>query len=263
MFPTTISLLLHDVTDEPDKSGFLQPTARRYKHSVGTFQQYLDVIEATGLPVRTGDGLHSDTTNLSVVLTFDDGGASAPIAAALLEERGWRGMFFITTDLIGKPGFVTAEQIRELHRRGHIIGSHSCSHPDVFRRLTRQEMRREWSESRDALQQLLGTEITTASVPGGDIDTSTLEEAAAAGYRQIFTSEQVTQPWSIGEAVCFGRLMMLDNTSPRSLNRWLRHPSVGVLPERLVRFTKSSVKKLIGPLYLRLVERRRALHEPR
>ena len=41
-----------------------------------------------------------------VLLTFDDGGKSAVRIADLLEEQGWRGHFFITTAMIGEPGFV-------------------------------------------------------------------------------------------------------------------------------------------------------------
>src|ERR1039458_5638385 len=33
---------------------------------------------------------------------------------ALLEDRGWRGHFFITTDRIGTPGFLTESELRDL-----------------------------------------------------------------------------------------------------------------------------------------------------
>lgn len=254
-----LSLLLHDVTDDPGTSGFMQPTAFRYKHSVSQFLDYLDVVESTGLPITTVvEPLQAGT---SVSFTFDDGGAAAPIAADLLEDRGWRGLFFITTDLIGQRGFMNAAQICDLHRRGHVIGSHSCSHPDIFRSLTRAQMQREWSQSRDELQQLLGADVTAGSVPGGDCCRSAVEEAAAAGLLHLFTSEQLTRPWIQAGTTCYGRLMMVDTTAPETLSRWLRYPTVGILPERIVRFTKTSVKQLMGPMYRRLVQRRRAQHE--
>lgn len=255
-----ISLLLHDVTDHPDSSGFLQPTARRYKHTVRQFAEYLAVIADSGLPVQCSvDTATSESP--SVVLTFDDGGASAPTAADMLEEHGWRGVFFVTTDLIGTRGFLDGSRIEDLHRRGHLIGSHSCSHPDVFRELSRRAMREEWVQSRDVLQEILGTEVLAASVPGGDISPATIEEAEAAGYRHIFTSEQLTRPWKSANATCYGRLMMVDTTSPATLRRWLRHPTLGVLPERVLRFTKTGIKRLMGSVYVRMIERRRALHE--
>ena len=259
-----LGLLLHDVTDAPETSGFLQPTAFRYQHSVDLFRRYLDVVEASGLavvtdPVRSSE--LSEDLHATVAITFDDGGTSAETAAGLLEERGWRGTFFVTTDLIGTNGFLTQSQLRDLDGRGHRIGSHSCSHPDVFRRLSRQTMRREWCQSRDVLQQLLGHAVTSASVPGGDCDAATIEEASSAGLTQVFTSEQLTKPWQYAGAVCFGRLMMLRTTRPETLQRWLKYPNPGILPERALRFTKSGVKRLPGPFYLKMMQHRRALHE--
>jgi len=264
-----LSLLLHDVTDKPQLSGFMQPTASRYKHSTTVFQQYLDVVEQSGVSVSTLDQTTLPAIadkciaghKCSVAFTFDDGGASAPIAADMLEQRNWRGIFFVTTDLIGTKGFLSASQIRDLAQRGHVIGSHSCSHPDVFRRLNRQQMKYEWSQSRTVLEGLLGRNVDVASVPGGDCDNITIEEAAQAGLTNLFTSEQVTSSWQQAGATCFGRMMMLNNTPPETLQRWLRYPQVGVLPERAMRFAKSSVKSLMGPLYPKLMHRRRAMHE--
>ena len=258
-----LSLLLHDVTDEPHRSGFMQPTAFRYKHSVSAFGEYLDAVEESGLPVTVlqDHGLDLRTASCRISFTFDDGGASACTAADLLEQRNWRGLFFVTTGLIGKRGFLTSRQICDLASRGHVIGSHSCTHPDVFRSLSRQHMRQEWTDSRNLLQDLLGQPVNVGSVPGGDCDNVTIEEAATAGLTTLFTSEQVTTSWDYAGATCYGRMMMLNSTAPETLRRWLRHPTVGVLPERAVRFAKSSVKSLMGPFYMRLVERRRAQHE--
>lgn len=264
--PTTIGLLLHDVTDAPCSSGFKQPTAAKYKHSVKAFREYLNVVQQSGLPVigsvpDTFSDL-SKTPQTIVQFTFDDGGAAALATADLLDEKGWKGLFFITTGLIGTLGFMTSAQVQELDRRGHTIGSHSCTHPDVFRQLDRSDMRYEWRQSREVLEDLLGHSVNVASVPGGDCDNATIEEASAAGLNQLYTSEQVTKPWTYAGVTCYGRLMMLNSTTPECLKRWLTYPRMGILPERALRFTKTSVKKLMGPMYVSLVKRRRRQHGP-
>ena len=257
---TLISLAFHDVTDDFESSGFRQPVAQKYKHTVAQFREYLDAVEASRLPVTTSLD-EAGANGPAVIFTFDDGGACSDIPARMLEERGWRGVFFVTTDLIGTRGFLTAEAIQNLHQRGHIIGSHSCSHPDVFRSLTQAQMRYEWCNSCDILQELLGERCVVASVPGGDMNNATITEAAAAGLQHIFTSEQLTSPWSQAGATCYGRLFLMNDTRPRTLSRWLKHPSVGILPERTVRMTKSVVKKMMGPFYRRLVAGWRAQHD--
>src|SRR4051812_23698238 len=150
------SIMYHDVVENGDfeSSGFPGEGAHVYKLRRQDFERHLDAIAAA--------------TKDPVLLTFDDGGVSfhTPIAS-LLEQRGWRGHFFVTTDRIGTPGFLTEQQLRDLHARGHVIGSHSCSHPTRMAALTRSDLDGEWRQSVARLSQILSSEITTASVPGG------------------------------------------------------------------------------------------------
>ena len=106
-----------------------------------------------------------------VVLTFDDGGSSALAAATALEARSWRGVFFVTTSKIGTSGFLSDTDIKALADRGHVIGSHSHSHPTYMGRLSRAQIEQEWRESRAALGDILGSLPTrhrfrAASSPG-------------------------------------------------------------------------------------------------
>src|SRR5207244_1554243 len=86
-----------------------------------------------------------------LVFTFDDGGASAMRAAELLDTRGFAGHFLITTNYIGTRGFVTERDIRELARRGHTVGSHSCSHPLRMGHCSWTQLMEEWTDSRARL----------------------------------------------------------------------------------------------------------------
>lgn len=255
-----ISLAFHDVTDNAQSSGFRQPVAQKYKHSLAQFEACLDAVQESGLRVTTSlEDLNSDQP--SVIFTFDDGGVCSEIPAAMLEARGWRGVFFVTTDLVGTRGFMSAAQVKDLHRRGHLIGSHSCSHPDVFRSLTRAQMQYEWCNSVDFLSELLGDPCVVASVPGGDMNAMTISEAAAAGLKHVFTSEQRTAPWQQAGVTCYGRMFIMQDTQPHTVARWLRHPNLGILPERTVRMTKTAVKKMMGPVYRHIVASWRSKHE--
>ena len=128
-------LMYHDVVDGqgPDVSGFPGPAAATYKVEADLFERHLEAIErrvgAPSAPVLFPEPA-ATSANGGWLLTFDDGGVSAVTRIAdRLEERQLRGVFFITTDRVGTPGFLSVAQVRDLGARGHVIGSHSRSHP--------------------------------------------------------------------------------------------------------------------------------------
>ena len=127
-------------------------------------------------------------------ITFDDGGVGALTAAAILERYGLRGHFLLTANYIGTPGFLNERDIRDLHSRGHLIGSHSCSHPLRMGHCSPARLVDEWTRSRDVISNIVGEAIAVASVPGGDYAPAVAEAAARAGFTQLFTSEPTDHP---------------------------------------------------------------------
>src|SRR5436309_10370742 len=129
------ALMYHDVAaaGDDDSSGFPGRDAGLYKITPELFGAHLDALQS----------LRSS----ALAITFDDGGSSALIAADLLQARGLIGHFFITTNYIGTRGFLTERGIRELARRGHVIGSHSCSHPLRMSRCGWPQLVDEWTRS--------------------------------------------------------------------------------------------------------------------
>lgn len=174
-----IALMYHEVTDDPAKTGFQRASARIYKHRVHEFQMNLDQITCNGVRPERIDRLGEGERHL--LLTFDDGGRSALTAADILESRGSTGHFFVVTGLLDTPHFLSKAGVRDLHARGHLVGSHSHTHPDVFRRLTPAQMDDEWRRSRAILEDVIGAPVVAASIPGGHGDLAT--ERTAAGGR--------------------------------------------------------------------------------
>lgn len=222
-----ITLLYHDVvpTGHFAASGFPGEDAAIYKLDLKSFEQHLDATQSVVSRCITVEELQTRSRR-PLLLTFDDGGVSAhEYIADLLEARGWRGHFFVTTDWIGRTGFLTTNQIRELHRRGHRIGSHSCSHPARMSHGSRAEIYREWKDSIDILSQILGEPIRLASVPGGFYARPVAETAAEAGIRVLFTSEPRTTTQIIEGCLVLGRYMIQRGITPGyaaaiALGRW-------------------------------------------
>lgn len=202
-----IALEYHDVVlaDAFEASGFPGNAAASYKLTEQGFAEHLALLTSKHGVID----LRNDATwpaRSGIALTFDDGGASAiERIAPMLEARGMRGAFFITTDRIDSAGFLTSAQIVDLHRRGHTIGSHSCSHPIRMTACSAGQLAREWGDSVARLVALLGEPVATASVPGGYYSRAVGEAAAAAGVRLLFTSEPSTRAERIGACRVVGR----------------------------------------------------------
>lgn len=208
---STFALIYHDVaeSDRREEVGFPGPLAARYKLTPERFERHLAAIAATGRSV----GLAEDGPDCAI--TFDDGGASALLAAGMLEARGWRGHFFVTSGRVGSPGFLTTDEVRELAARGHEVGSHSHTHPTFMGKLDRTTIATEWATSREALAELLGAPPPTASVPGGFTTRAVVEEAAHAGYELLMTSEPSQRPPRAAGMTTMGRYTIW-STTPES-----------------------------------------------
>ncbi|HTL04661.1 MAG TPA: polysaccharide deacetylase family protein, partial [Gemmatimonadales bacterium] len=199
-------------------SGFAGADAEVYKLPLPLFGAHLDAIGATAKAIFSGPAnvlAGALARPATAVLSFDDGGASAwPVTAELLERHGWRGLFFITTDRIGTPGFLDEDAIRALAGSGHIVGSHSVSHPARMATLDPPSLQREWRDSRERLESLLGAPVRIASVPGGYHSAAVARAAAECGYEVLFTSEPRRVPWRSGSLLVAGRFSVMRATPP-------------------------------------------------
>lgn len=169
-----IVLMYHDVVNEAcPKSGQQKEGALQYTINDITFEAHV-----------------KQTTKEDVVYTFDDGGCSfiSPIAG-ILEKHNKRAIYFISTNYINTPFFLTKEDIKELDKRGHIIASHSHTHPDKISSLTHDECLNEWIVSKRILENIVGHSVSAASIPGGDISDMVIDCMVEAGYTEIYTSE--------------------------------------------------------------------------
>ena len=282
-----ISLLFHDVyAADPRESGFASDAADRYKLSIVELDAQLAGVQRTRPdapavvehrlppPHATETQRHEaetrrpsvsaslwpiDSAHIAPVpylITADDGGVSYyTVLAERLESRGWRGHCFVATDFVGTPGFLTVSQIRDLDARGHVIGSHSASHPARFSACHPDAMRREWLRSRLALEDLLGHSVNAGSVPGGYYSRGVAEAAGDAGLRILFTSEPTTTIHLEHGIHVIGRFTLRRGHSPDMAAR-LAGTSPWTRSAEWTRWNaKALVKPVLGQAYPRLADR--------
>jgi peptidoglycan/xylan/chitin deacetylase (PgdA/CDA1 family) len=84
-------------------------------------------------------------------------------------------------------GMMTWDQVRELHRGGHEIGSHSLSH-SILPELTDDRMKQEVETSRRELSAAIAADVPSFCYPNGSYDARVVEAVQAAGYECAVTT---------------------------------------------------------------------------
>jgi peptidoglycan/xylan/chitin deacetylase (PgdA/CDA1 family) len=254
-----LSLMYHDVVEDGqwDSSGFAGPGAAVYKLEAREFEQHLAAIQTAlaGNSVDVIECVEWGGSRWPVFLTFDDGGVSASTCIAkALESRGWRGHFFITTDRLVDPAFLNPEQVGELRARGHVIGSHSCSHPRRMSYCPPEDLAREWLESIRILTGILKEPVTVASVPGGYYSRRVASAAAAAGIRYLFTSEPTARVSEVDGCRILGRYYVQRGMPPETSAAFAVGLRRARFRQALLWKCKKAAKALGGGIYLKARE---------
>lgn len=244
-----ISLLYHDVVHNGnfDASGFQDPLARRYKIDFAEFVRHLSTIyEKTGnKPITATSLLERRQVFSPLLLTFDDGGSSFYYnIASALEKFGWCGNFFVTANYIEDQSFVTRGQIIDLHKRGHIIGTHSFSHPKRMSKCSWHLLLKEWGMSVEILSDILNEQVVIGSVPGGYYTRKVARAASAVGIKILFTSEPTTKCHRVDNCLVLGRYTLLRGMSAN----YVAKIASGNLSPRLMQFLYWNANKVIKAL---------------
>lgn len=121
-------------------------------------------------------------------LTIDDGNATdVSIALPALRRAGLTASFFIPSDRIGTPGYVSEDDIRALHAAGMEIGSHGCAHV-CWTQVSDAQIAHDVMHSIERLSAIIGAPVRTVAVPFGDCDRRVLRVLRSLGVSRVYTS---------------------------------------------------------------------------
>lgn len=193
-----IVLMYHDIyCDSIKESGFQNISALQYKVQLVEFEKHVSAVTE----------YCKNHTDVTVEFTFDDGGVSfLTHAAPILEKYGLHGTFFISTNYLNTPLFLTTQQLKTLAEHGHRIGTHTHTHP-LLTELSDEEISEEWNVSTSKLKNYIVGEIT-ASIPNGDGNKTVVRKAAETGINVLYTSVPTTRAKTFGNMLIVGRYVI-------------------------------------------------------
>jgi peptidoglycan/xylan/chitin deacetylase (PgdA/CDA1 family) len=166
-----------------------EPGYVRYILRLDEFRAQMEWLKGAGIRgLNVAEALrYSDDPG--VCITFDDGCETDLLAAApILKEFGFHATFYLTAGFLDNPGYMSANQVRELDALGFDIGCHSMTHP-YLSDISDDELGREIVEAKLKIEEIVNRPILHFSCPGGRYDRRTLETARRAGFRTVANSE--------------------------------------------------------------------------
>ena len=120
-----------------------------------------------------------------VMLTFDDGYADAySVVMPLLKAYGMTGTFFVTVNLVDRPGYMSRAEVTALADAGMDVESHAMDHVSMMKPLNEQIY--QMCRARDFLSLWTGTDVRHFAYPSGDYNDLSGTALQRCGYLSAY-----------------------------------------------------------------------------
>jgi peptidoglycan/xylan/chitin deacetylase (PgdA/CDA1 family) len=241
----TFFLMYHELEVPGRSLCRADPGYTRYVVKEETFRDQLARLHALGVQgMSVTEALAGASKGQpGLAITFDDGcETDLLVAAPLLREAGFRATFYVVAGFVGRPGYLSGPQIRQLQDLGFEIGCHSMTHA-YLADLAGQDLHAEIVEAKERLEKIAGKRIEHFSCPGGRWSRQAADVARAAGYRSMATS-QIGRNSPHANLFRLARVAVHADTTVKDITALLR--GRGLLWRRLRDGLLATAKGLLG-----------------
>jgi peptidoglycan/xylan/chitin deacetylase (PgdA/CDA1 family) len=167
--------------------------ARDYIVPPAVFREQIKMLADSGyqtiLPDQLVDYLERGTPlpEKPVMLTFDDTDLSQyTVALPELNKAGFKGVFFIMTVSLNRPGYMSREQVKSLSDEGHVVGSHTWDHQNVKKLKEEKDWATQIDKPNRQLQEITGKPVKYFAYPFGLWDPQSVSEIKKRGFTAAF-----------------------------------------------------------------------------
>jgi peptidoglycan/xylan/chitin deacetylase (PgdA/CDA1 family) len=182
-------LCYHNIKELKAGDGEMTKT---YTVSPANFAQQMKALSDAGyhsiLPNQLNDYLVYDVPLPSnpVMITFDDTREEQfSIGAAEMKKYGFKGVFFIMTVSINRPGYMSKEQIKNLSDDGHVVGAHTWDHHMVTK-YAGDDWNTQLVKPKAKLEEIIGKPVKDFAYPFGLWNTAAIPEIKKSGYEMAY-----------------------------------------------------------------------------
>ncbi len=206
-------------TDSKQAKDYIVPEA--------SFAAQIKMLADSGFHTISADQLYSYLLNGAVLpskpilLTFDD--TDLPqytIAKPTMEKYGFKGMFFIMTVSLGRPHYMSREQVKALSMAGNEIGSHTWDHKNI-KKFTAADWAVQIDKPTQTLEAITGKPIHYFAYPFGLWNDAAIPQLKAHGFQAAF---QLSAKRRDEEPLyTIRRIIVPGAWSAATLSNWIKH----------------------------------------
>jgi peptidoglycan/xylan/chitin deacetylase (PgdA/CDA1 family) len=178
--------------------------ARDYIIPPASFKEQLKMLADSGYHTILPDQLYAylatgaPLPHKPVMLTFDDTDLDQyTIALPEMEKYGFKGVFFVMTVSLGRPHYMSKEQVKDLSDKGHCIGSHTWDHHNV-KKYQGQDWVTQIEKPTKQLETITGKQIKYFAYPFGLWNHEAIPELKKRGMIAAFSLyDKRDQEWPL------------------------------------------------------------------
>ena len=156
-----------------------------------------------------------------IMISFDDSRLEQfALARTEMNKYGFKGVFFIMTVSLGRPGYMTKEDVKQLADEGNIIGSHTWNHSNV-KNYSGDDWVKQVDRPSEQLEKITGKPIKYFAYPFGLWNREAIEQLKQRGFKAAFQlsakrDEEYPQ-------FCVRRVIVPGEWSTVTLQKWMKN----------------------------------------
>jgi peptidoglycan/xylan/chitin deacetylase (PgdA/CDA1 family) len=121
-----------------------------------------------------------------VMITFDDTRLDQyTVGLPELNKYGFKGVFFIMTVSLDRPGYMSKDQVKQLSDQGNIIGSHTWDHHNV-KKYTEEDWKTQVEKPSKQLEGITGKPVQYFAYPFGLWNRDAIQNLKRFHFKSVF-----------------------------------------------------------------------------
>jgi peptidoglycan/xylan/chitin deacetylase (PgdA/CDA1 family) len=167
-------------------------TARDYITPVATFRSHIKMLADSGYTAILPDQLYNYLVYgkalpaKPVMLTFDDTDLDQfTVAAPELRKYNFKAVYFIMTVSLGRPRYMSRDQVKQLSDEGNVIGSHTWDHHNV-KKFKEEDWVTQIEKPTKTLEEITGKNIEYFAYPFGLWNREAIPNLKSRGFKAAF-----------------------------------------------------------------------------